>query len=1140
MQLLHGSGKTAVLVERVIRKIIDEKIDIDRLLIVTFTNAAASQMREKILQAIYEKLEKEPNNSHLQRQVVLMNKASISTIHAFCLEVIRNHFYEIGISPNFRMGDTSELELLRQETIDDLFEEKYEEKDKDFEKLIECYTSYRGDDDLKELVFRIDTFVQSMPFPEKWLTEAVGRFEIKSKEVNDFGKTTWGEILLESIKEKVYSYCMELDVLEKKLLAEGLNIFAQTICEDTGIISEFKNIKNWDDAHEKANNISFTKWPVDKKTVSNLKDEAKAKRTDIKESFVKNIELIKLYSSQEAIEDISFMQPILASLKNLVLEFEEKYKMAKKEKNIIDFHDIEHFALQILEKPEISREYQEKYIEIAIDEYQDSNLIQDYLLNTISRGNNVFMVGDVKQSIYKFRQARPKLFLDKYETYGTEADEGIKVLLFKNFRSRKEVIDLTNNVFEAIMSKKLGDIDYTEKEYLNLGAKYEPQEDETKKTELHLIDTSIIEEEQDIETLEKTELEAKFVVKRIHELLNSNSQLKFKDIVILLRAPNDVAETYEKECTLHGIPVYSDTSNVYLDSTEITTMLSLLKIIDNPNQDIPLVTVLRSPIFSFDDNELIQIKLNDRQGSFYSALKKAGENAEEPLKSKVNSFLENIKSYRKKQEYMPLHELIWYIYEETGYMSYISLTTNGSLKIANLKLLFERAKDYESASFKGLYNFVHYIERMKKGGQDFGSAKIIGENENVVRIMSIHKSKGLEFPVVFICGMGKNFNLRDLNEKVLLHQDIGFGPKYINYSRQIEYDTLAKEAIKEVSKREEISEEMRVLYVGLTRAKEKLILVGTSKEVEKELEEKQELLENFNEEKLPAELVGKYRTYLDWLELVYLKTKKEEKDILNLFVHSQAEIENIKQDENKEETKEKCEITEEEKNKLKEALQWKYPKKELSLIPSKSSVTDIKKISGEPKVLAECNLEIPEFMQGKKKLTGAQKGTIMHFILQKMDLKKNYTKQALQDFVNELVLKKLLTEQEADSINIGKIEKFLNSNLAQSLKDAAKIYKEKPFYLYMPAKEVFGGETEEKVVVQGIIDLYYIDKNGEIVLVDYKTDYVENGDETVLVEKYKAQIQTYKKAIEQATGKEVAKSYIYSLYLDREIAINFD
>ena len=1137
---MHGSGKTAVLVERVIRKIVNEKIDIDKLLIVTYTNAAASQMREKILQAVYKKLEEESENTHLQRQIVLINKANISTIHSFCLAVIHDYFYEIGISPNVRIGDDSELELLKQEVIDDLFESKYEEKNKEFEKLIECYTSYKGDESLKELIFSIDEFVQSMPFPQKWLNDSAKMFKLIDKNI-DFSKTIWGKILLENFKEKAQSCYIESEMLEKDLLAEGLSKSAQVLNEDQKIISSFMELQTWEKIHEIAIDYKFPNWKSDKDVISNLQEEAKVKRDSIKKKFDESIGLIKLYTSKEALEDITYMQPIIEGLKNLYIDFEERFLQAKKEKNIIDFHDIEHFAVKILEKPEIAKEFQNKFEEIAIDEYQDSNLIQDYLLNRISRGNNIFMVGDVKQSIYRFRQARPQLFIEKYNRYDNPESDGIKVLLYKNFRSRKQVLDLTNSVFEAIMSKKLGEIEYTETEYLNQGAKYDTSDEEIHNPELHIIEKMKAEEDDELEDLERGEIEGRFVAKRICELINSNYKIKdgdeyrsltYKDIVVLLRTTkNGVANQYEKELTNQGIPTYCDAGNIYLESTEIVTILSLLKIIDNPNQDIPLVTVLRSPIYSFNDNELIQIKLHNKQGSFYEALIKASCDEEDYLKEKINNFLNSIDEYKKRQEYMPLNELIWYIYEKTGYMSYISLTPNGALKRSNLKMLFERAKDYENASFKGLYSFIHYIERMKKAGQDFGGAKMLGENENVVRIMSVHKSKGLEFPVVFVCQMGKGFNFQELYNKVLLHQEIGFGPKYINYSRQIEYSTLAREAVKELSKLEDISEEMRVLYVALTRAKEKLILVGMQKDAEKEIEEKKKLVSYFDGKKFPFELVKKYKSYLDWFELVYAKNEIEAK------IHTQKELsEDISEIEKTAEPIE-MEISDEEKKKLRELINWKYPNIQLASIPSKTSVTAIKKLANTEQIQGkiECELEVPEFMQEEKALTGAQKGTIMHFILQKIDLRRLYTLQEIKEFTDELVAKKMITEKEQEAVNLDKIEKFLNSELAENIRNSKQIFKEKPFYLYMPVKEIYGGETEEKIVVQGVIDLFFVDQNDEIVLVDYKTDYVENEED--LIKKYKEQLEIYQKAIEKATNQIVERKYIYSMYLNKEILV---
>lgn len=858
----------------------------------------------------------------------------------------------------------------------------------------------------------------------------------------------------------------------------------------------------------------------------------------------------------EANKDINAMYEILKNLKNIIVEFKYEYAKLKKEKNIIDFHDIEHFALAILVKKEnknyipteVAKNYQKKFVEIAIDEYQDSNLIQEYILNTISRKNNLFMVGDVKQSIYKFRQARPELFLEKYNTYGKE--NGIKIKLFKNFRSRKTILDITNIIFHYIMSKQLGDIDYTQEEYLNLGAQYPIPEANIAcagKTELHLIDCCQQEEVEEIDPIENEQIEAKFVANKIEDILNSDYMvwdkeknnyrpITCKDIVILLRSANSSSNVYEKEITKKGYPVFSEATAQYLDSSEISTMMAILKIIDNPNQDIELVTVLRSPIYSFTDNELMEIRFFQKKGTFYEALKIARKEARCDLKQKIEHCMQQIEQMRQKQEYMPLDEFIWYIYSATGYDSYVSLMPNGKLRVANLRMLFEQAQKYEQANFKGLYNFIHFIHKVKKSNSDLGAAKIIGENDNVIRIMSIHKSKGLEFPVVFLCSTAKKINMQDLNESVLLHQEIGLGPQYINYERKIEYATLAKEAIKIKLMDEAIAEEMRVLYVALTRAKEKLIITGIEKDASKELEEKQEILGS-TEGKISTQILKKYKSYLDWLEFIYLKEKEELNPILEFTVHPKTELLELKEKKNTNTNIDfkKVEVS----TNIKNLLNWAYPRIEASKIVSKTSVTELKKNKEQKKeaIISECKIETPQFLQIEQNLTKAEIGTATHFVLQKIDLKKEYTQEELKEFIAHLVAKNLLTNMQAEAINQRKIFRFLNSHLAQKLKEAKEIYQETPFYINLKAKEVYNTTIDDFILVQGIIDLYFVDKNDNIVLVDYKTDYVENKEEKILIEKYKKQIEIYARAIQEAIGKPVAEKYIYSLYLDKDVLV---
>lgn len=1175
-----GSGKTAVLVERIINKIIQEEIDIDKLLVVTFTNAAASEMRERILNAIYKKIEEEPTNLRLQKQITLLNKSNICTIHSFCLDVIRNNFYEINISPNFRIGDTAEIELLKEEVLDELFEDLYLKEDKGFLKLLEIYTSYKDDEPLKDIVKSIYNFIQSAPFPEKWLAEKVKLFDIDI-ENTDFAETVWGKIILNNYKECIEENILGLKKIKKELDAENeLEKFSQAIRLDIeNLESLLANLNSWDKSYELAKTFSFVRWPSSKKINSETPAFVKEKRDMINAKFKKLKDSIFIYTSAEVLSDLKNMYEVLNLLQAIILKFNENYKKAKLERNIIDFNDIEHLALKILIKDEdgkyvpseIAKKYQDKFEEIAIDEYQDSNMVQEYILTSISKGNNIFMVGDVKQSIYKFRQAMPELFLNKYKTYKlkkekTEADD-LKIQLFKNFRSRKNILDTTNIIFQEIMSKDLGDVDYNEDEYLNLGANYEEPQleniDFAGKTEINIInleDTTkdIQEDEEDnvkTERIENSILEARYVAKKINELVNSNyyvldkkegyRKVTYKDIVVLLRSTTELSPIYEKEISDLGMPVYSETSTEYLNSVEIQLIMSCLKIIDNPMQDIPLVTVMRSMIGGFTDNDLIEIRLADKYENFYESIVKARIQVNEELRNKIDSFLELINNWREASEFLALDELIWKIYMDTGYYNYVGLMQNGKLRQANLKMLFERAKQYESASFKGVFNFINFIDKLKLRNNDLGAAKIIGENENVIRIMSIHKSKGLEFPVVFLSSTGKNFNLKDLREKILIHQEIGFGPNYENSELKIEYPTLAKEAIKMVSKRESISEEMRVLYVALTRAKEKLIITGIEKDLQKSIESKEKELQIYESEdnaKINPKMLESYKSYLDWIELVYLKNKIKNSDIFEFNVISKAEILNqtveseakrkdvLKDIANKKVSKENME-------KIKNILEWEYKYKDSTEMPSELSVSKIKELSKDTEEKIGITLKKPNFLIEKTELTPAEKGTIMHLCLQKLNYKEEYNLEKLKNMVNNLVKQEIILPKEAESVNYNKILAFLSSNIWKEMQTAKVVEQEKAFYLNLKANEIYQNNAEDEILVQGIIDLYYITNNDELVLVDYKTDYVENNNEQSLEDKYNIQLEIYKKALEESLNRKVDKVYIYSTWLNKEIEI---
>ena len=1170
-----GSGKTAVLVERIINKVINEKIDIDRILVVTFTSAAASEIRERILEAIYKKLEENPEDTNLQKQINLINKANISTIHSFCLDVIRNNFYELDISSNFRVADTTEIELMKYEVLDELFEEKYLSNDKDFEDLINIYTGYRGDEGLQNLVLNIYKFIQSSPFPEKWLNDKVNLFKNTNQ---DFAQTIWGKTILENIEEELTEGIMQLqNILKDMKKIDELSKFTKIIQEDIYNLEDILRYTNsWDNTLTKINNLVWQKWPTDKKITIDLKEQAKEVRNKVKEIINKSIKKKIAYDSIQANEDINEMHVTLTKLKNLLVEFMFKFASKKKEKNVVDFNDIEHFALKILigengEATELAKKYREKFQEIAIDEYQDSNLVQEQILTSISKGNNIFMVGDVKQSIYKFRQARPELFLEKYKNYNLKQEIsgnslGLKIQLFKNFRSRENILNITNLVFQNIMSEKVGEIEYNEKEYLNYSAGYKEPEENTDyagKTELHIIDLKekeeifINEEEIDekieVEKIENSVLEAKFVAKKINELLNSNymvfdkeqgyRKITPKDIIILLRATTNIAPIYEKELADLNLPVFSDSSSQYLDTMEIQIIVSILKIINNPIQDIPLVTVLRSPIFAFTDNDLISIRLTDKSCSFYESMIKARLVVNEQLNSKIDNVIYYLEKWKQEEKYLPLDELIWQIYIDTNLINIVGLMPNGAIRQANLKMLFEKAKQFENASFKGLFNFINFIDRLKNNNGDLSSAKLIGENENVIRIMSIHKSKGLEFPVVFLCGTGKSFNMRDLNEDILLHQDMGIGPKLIDFERRIEYDTLAKEAIKLKIKLETLSEEQRILYVALTRAKEKLIITGISKDLEKDFKQKRELLQIYNENMniIDYKLVKKYKTYLDWLELVYLKNENKITDIATLYTYTKTDLEkelNNKEQEKLNNIKEKIfENTKDLKDteNIKEILNWKYRYKKSSEIPTKTAVT---RLQAEEDKKIELT-EIPKFMGKEKKITPAEKGTLMHLCIQRLNEKQTYTKETIKQMIQSLVLKEIITTTEADAINIDTLYKYTKSALWNDLSKAKEIHKEQPFYINIPAKEIYENiETDENILVQGIIDLYYISEDNKLILIDYKTDYAKKPEE--LINKYKTQLSIYKKALENSLNRRVDETYIFSTNWGQSLNVPFD
>ena len=1200
-----GSGKTAVLVERIIKMISDEEapIDIDELLVVTFTNAAASEMKEKIGNALYKALEDNPKSMKLQRQISLLGKASITTIHSFCLQVIKNNIHLLDVDPSFRISDNTEAILLKQESINNLFDELYEKKgdNQDFLTLVDSYCGDRDDLKLQNIVLDLFDFVMSGPWPDKWLVDAYEAFNVT--ENFKFENTSWCKVFFNGLRLDLQGLIAKLG--QGILLCDsssGLEPYKQTLLKDLELLTAFTDTEKqgFDALYKFAKEFSFeTIKRCGKGVDKEVQESIKAIRDGVKKEF--NTILAEAFTTDSA-GIKAYMRKIYPSMKclcHMVIEFQQVYSAMKREKNILDFNDLEHLCLKLLTKSdqegnitpsEVALIYKKKFKEILVDEYQDSNKVQEFIFNMIeSDKNSFFMVGDVKQSIYRFRQAEPAIFLRKYYEFPEEAGQtNRKILLFKNFRSREEIINGVNFIFKAIMSKELGELEYDDSEALKLGAKFQTPETINSAKYGGPIEVNIIEKgkeaaaliqdnDDEKEELDSMELEGRFIAKRINELINGEKPFlvwdknkgeyrnaKYSDIVILLRATSRWAEAISKELTKHDIPIFSDAGTGYFETIEVKTIINLLQIIDNPRQDIPLLAVLRSPIFGFTPEELIDIRVIDNEKGFYELLKE--DSAEN---KKVENFLLILLDFRKRSKYMPIDELIWYIYTKTSYLGYVSAMPNGIQRRANLKILFQRARQFQKTSYKGLFNFVNFIERLRNSSGDMGSAKILGENENVVRIMSIHKSKGLEFPIVFLSAMGKGFNKGDIRSSILFHNEMGIGPDFIDASRRISYSTIMKNSLKRKITEENLSEEMRVLYVAMTRAKEKLIITGCLNKITEYCIKWCDDLYNRGS-KVPVYNIMKGKSYFDWVGYSIAKhaggniireraginedPSKLIKDasLWDIFLWERETVEVLKGQED--EVKEEYEIaksgeelinkfiSKSDKNSsfdeiIESRLNWKYKYQAAVMLPSKISVSEVKRIDYQESLAEEGEslfvqglLEKPRFLSDTS-LSAAQKGTALHSVLQHLNLDKLNSIDEIKEQTKNFLELDILTREEEASINIKKVYGFFNSPFGLRLLNSNNINREAPFYIPVKSSDIYKNlliieGNDESIILQGIIDCYFEEEDG-LVLVDYKTDYISGEELTTVSEKYAVQIEYYAKALERITGKKVKESYLY-------------
>ena len=1261
-----GSGKTAVLVERIVKIITDKNhpVDIDHLLIVTFTNAAAAEMRERIGNAIEKALDEQPGNEHLLRQLTLIHNAQITTIDSFCLYVVRNHFHEIDLEPNFRIGDEGELKLLREDVLGRVLEQNYEEPSEAFSDFVEGYASGRTDAALNEMILQLYEFSRSYPWPEKWLDSFVGAYRIETREELD--RAEW----LAPLTQNIRFVLKDCEQLLKQALAvtqqdDGPDMYEKAVRSDLEKYESLSKLTSFCELSVALSDIKYDRLassrgfegnPDKLELVKSLREQAK----DVVKKLCKQYFFC---SPEMMIEQLERTEPMLEEVVRLTKQFADEFAAAKRRKNLVDFHDVEHFALQILVDEETEKakktaeEFRDTFEEIMIDEYQDSNEVQETLLRSISREergeNNIFMVGDVKQSIYRFRLARPELFMKKYDSYSLEESTTQRIDLHKNFRSREEVLTCTNDIFYKIMARSLGNVEYDAEAALYPGASYPVSADFIPEILLADSNDELLE---DTELTDKKTLEAKIVAEEIKHLMKTQQvtdkaagtlrAAHYSDIVILLRSLSGWADSLVEVLNGNGIPAHTVSSTGYFSTVEVQTVLSMLRLLDNPRQDIPMAAVLRSPMAGLTDEELAVLRLEDGSVPFHEAVlelaeglyeedgqkeisdseadRKQGRNADEKTENhieitahrKLLKFYKKYKQLRQLVPDTPIHELIEIILRETGYGHYVAAMPAGNRRTANLNMLLEKAAAYEKTSYKGLFHFVRYIDELQKYDVDFGEADMVGENEDVVRIMSIHKSKGLEFPIVIVSGMGKNFNKQDTRSKMVLHPELGIGLDYMDGKKRIKSPTIAKKAIAKQIDLENLGEELRVLYVALTRAKEKLILTGTLKDAPEKLEffRQQANLSKAADRPLSYLTREGASGYLDWiLPAVLSYGDKYPVRIVEAAELVLDEVENqLEQNEDLTERIEEIEAADTQLvGQLKQRFLQRYPYQVDVLRKNKYSVSELKHRAMREKFEAEQEETVPAFLEepvtptiplfiqrqgsveqeaqnkaqdagqeaeskAEQKIKsntanrGALRGTAVHRVMECYDFA---SEKSVQEQMEAMEKEEKITADMRTLVKERIVADFVSSETGKRMALAQRmgaLYREKPFVMGFTEEELenygFGAgaqmienevqtenaqqeivlenvsrenhmHEEDLTLIQGIIDVFWIEDDGIIVL-DYKTDRVDTAQE--LIDRYATQLKLYADALERvfATRKlKVKEILIYSFRLEKLISI---
>lgn len=1216
-----GSGKTAVLVQRIISMILDEKhpIDVDRLLIMTFTRAAAGEMKTRLSQALEAALEEDPDNPHLLKQTSLIHSAQITTIHGFCSYVLRNYFQMVDLDPGFRVADEGELKLLKKDVMKKVLEQMHEEKRPEFLRLLAAYAPGKTDQAVEDMILRIYEFSQSAPWPEEWL-ERAGRFYEEEWYFSGLMERMWEETLR--------SLQQVLVICEKNLRLcgrpDGPELYEASIRDDMNFIKNLMQAakeNQYELFRENLQSHSYMKLSGKKMPDASdeIKEQVKSNRNQVKSILTEMKESYFAKPIDEILKQLSDCRAAIQELVLLVKIFAEQYQAEKKKKNLIDFSDMEHFALKILAEKDgdeyrptaAAKELSEKYQEIMIDEYQDSNLVQEKLMQQVSgKGSdekNIFMVGDVKQSIYRFRLARPELFMDKYARFSkTEAKEQ-RIDLSRNFRSREEVLRAINYIFRKLMGRELGGIEYDAAAALYCGAVYPEKDQRDITTELILLDTEEEEPEEKMDTKEagkkkgssgkqseKTaaELEALAIAMRIKELKRTGSVfdrktdsmrgVEYDDIAILLRSTEGMAEEFTRVLMEQGIPVYSASKTGYFSTNEIIILLNYLRICDNFRQEIPLASALRSCFGNVTAEELAILKKKYPDKKIYEQVTEYLEEQRfvgSLLYEKLERFMNNLKQIREAAAYTPIHQLIIRILGQSDYLNYVGTLPGGEQRRANVEMLVEKAMEYEKTSYRGLFNFVRYIENLQKYEIDFGEVNL-GGGESSVQMMTIHKSKGLEFPIVFVSGLGKQFNQTDSRDSLLMDAELGIGIDWVDFQNRVKETMLPKKMLQEKIKRDNYAEELRVLYVALTRAKEKLILTGKYKKIQP-LALKLKDLEEQTEELLPYSVLMSANGFWEWILPALCRHRSMNtlydyaglSPVLENAYYGQPDEFDIRivtpamlvqeqiTDQITAEMRRRMlkELVAQEGNpeiqqELQERFEYQYPYREGKDIPAKVSVSELKKKSWEDEsavVLAEPEElipVIPNFIKLDEEvehveipvMSGAARGTAYHKILECLDYESCETTEQIQEQIQKLLEKNLLTREEAAVIRTGQIIQFAKSPIGKRMRHAFEkgcLKREQPFVMKVSAREVNKDWPEEQeILVQGIIDAWFLEED-EMVLVDYKTDSVRPGEEEILVKRYQTQLEYYAGALEKITGKHVKEKVIYSVSLHKSICV---